>query len=179
MGNIVALLKELHEVSDEVIRAAVGECLGRLYLINVESIESVIGEYLGSKNATSRAVGLCSIRVILHDKSSIYEDAIIKLMTQFTFELLKDSDISVRKQSLSTLKTALHWKPELTKTLLTPAVLSDLYEETRIRKELIRQVTVGPFKHNIDDGLETRKVKSESPNSKKQYFTDTLCVDGL
>ena len=64
----------------------------------------------------------------------------------------------VRKQALSAFLSALHWKPELVREVVTAENLSDLYEETRVRKELIRQVVVGPFKHNIDDGLETRKV---------------------
>ena len=33
-----------------------------------------------------------------------------------------------------------------------------LYNETQKRKELIREVEMGPFKHEVDDGLDLRKV---------------------
>ena len=33
-----------------------------------------------------------------------------------------------------------------------------MYRETDIRKELLRQVDMGPFKHTEDDGLDARKV---------------------
>ena len=37
-------------------------------------------------------------------------------------------------------------------------VLPLLYEETVVKKDLIRQVKMGPFEHKVDDGLEARKV---------------------
>ena len=35
-----------------------------------------------------------------------------------------------------------------------------LYNETQKRKELIREVEMGPFKHEVDDGLDLRKVNN-------------------
>ncbi len=37
-------------------------------------------------------------------------------------------------------------------------VLSVLYYETVPRKELVREMDLGPFKHKVDDGLELRKA---------------------
>ena len=37
--------------------------------------------------------------------------------------------------------------------------------ESIIKQELIREVTMGPFKHKIDDGLEVRKVGTHSPHT--------------
>lgn len=54
--------------------------------------------------------------------------------------------------------SAAHNKPTLIRGLLTD-VLPLLYNETKIRKELIREVEMGPFKHTVDDGLDLRKVR--------------------
>lgn len=40
-------------------------------------------------------------------------------------------------------------------------VLPHLYSETKVRKELIREVEMGPFKHTVDDGLDIRKVSTQ------------------
>jgi cullin-associated NEDD8-dissociated protein 1 len=37
-----------------------------------------------------------------------------------------------------------------------------LYSETDIKQELIRIVEMGPWKHRVDDGLETRKSAYET-----------------
>jgi len=54
--------------------------------------------------------------------------------------------------------SAAHNKPGLIRDLLT-SVLPLLYKETKVRKDLIREVEMGPFKHTVDDGLDLRKVR--------------------
>lgn len=81
---------------------------------------------------------------------------------------LADSELSVRRASLVVLNTAAHHKPNLIRPLLNLpiksgsdqllTVLDLLYAQTIIRKELIREVEMGPFKHHEDDGLDLRKV---------------------
>ena len=53
--------------------------------------------------------------------------------------------------------SAAHNKPSLIRDLLAQ-VMPQLYDETKVRKELIREVEMGPFKHTVDDGLDLRKV---------------------
>ena len=72
--------------------------------------------------------------------------------------ILADGDMEIRRHALSTLNSAAHNKPELILghfNVLMPYVM----EESVIKKELIREVQMGPFKHMIDDGLEVRKVR--------------------
>ncbi|KAL0364961.1 UNVERIFIED_CONTAM: Cullin-associated NEDD8-dissociated protein 1 [Sesamum angustifolium] len=66
----------------------------------------------------------------------------------------------VRRAAVLALSTAAHNKPNLIKGLL-PELLPLLYDQTVIKKELIRTVDLGPFKHTVDDGLELRKAAFE------------------
>ncbi|KAL7596075.1 hypothetical protein Lser_V15G29037 [Lactuca serriola] len=67
----------------------------------------------------------------------------------------------VRRAAVLALSIACHNKPNLIKGLL-PELLPLLYDQTVIKKELIRMVDVGPFKHTVDDGLDLRKATFES-----------------
>jgi len=71
--------------------------------------------------------------------------------------MLTDSDIENRRLGLSTLNSAARNKLNLVQPHLKdlmPIVIS----ESEPKKELMREVQMGPFKHKVDDGLEVRKV---------------------
>ena len=53
-------------------------------------------------------------------------------------------------------------------------MLPHLYKETEKRKDLIREVEMGPFKHEVDDGLDLRKAAFEC-----MYTLLDTCVDRL
>ncbi|CAF5229508.1 unnamed protein product [Rotaria magnacalcarata] len=73
---------------------------------------------------------------------------------------LEDKDIDVRRVALVMFNSAAHNKPMLIRDLLKE-LLPKLYNETRVRPELIREVEMGPFKHTVDDGLDLRKAAYE------------------
>jgi len=77
------------------------------------------------------------------------------------FSLLEDQELEVRRQALVALNGAAHSKPYLIRKQLSH-LLHLLYRELEPRKELIRVVVMGPFKHTIDDGLETRRSAYEA-----------------
>jgi len=77
------------------------------------------------------------------------------------FNLLKDPELEVRRQALVTLNGAAHSKPFLIQQELAH-LLPLLYAELVPRKELMRVVVMGPFKHTIDDGLEARRNAYEA-----------------
>lgn len=52
---------------------------------------------------------------------------------------LEDPDLNVRRVALVTFNSAAHNKPSLIRDLLD-SVLPQLYNETKVRKELIREV---------------------------------------
>uniref|UniRef100_A0A672ZLL7 Cullin-associated and neddylation-dissociated 2 (putative) n=1 Tax=Sphaeramia orbicularis TaxID=375764 RepID=A0A672ZLL7_9TELE len=86
---------------------------------------------------------------------------------------LQDEDINVRRVALVMFNSAAHNKPVLIHGLLG-RVLPHLYRETQIRKDLIREVEMGPFKHTVDDGLDVRKAAFEC-----MYTLLDSCLDGL
>ena len=104
---------------------------------------------------------------------------------------LQDTDINVRRVALVTFNSAAHNKPSLVRDLLIPTVpavhtnggsngtsenslIQHLYNETKIRKELIREVEMGPFKHTVDDGLDLRKAAFEC-----MYTLLDSCLDRI
>lgn len=101
--------------------------------------------------------------------------AFIACTFALTFSLIRSyhSDLNVRRAALVTFNTAAHNKPMLIRDLLTD-MLPLLYRETLIRKELIREVEMGPFKHMEDDGLDLRKVAFEC-----MYTLLDTCLDRI
>jgi cullin-associated NEDD8-dissociated protein 1 len=88
-------------------------------------------------------------------------DTVLGARITEVFSLLKDDELEVRRQALVTLNGTAHSKPFLIRHQLAN-LLPMLYRELEPRKELMRTVTMGPFKHTIDDGLETRRSAYEA-----------------
>lgn len=44
----------------------------------------------------------------------------------------------------------------------TSEILGILFTQTDVKPELIREITLGPFKEKIDDGLDIRKTAYET-----------------
>lgn len=71
--------------------------------------------------------------------------------------MLEDREMDIRRHAMSTLNSAAHNKPDLILGHLNDLV-PYVMKESVIKKELVREVMMGPFKHTVDDGLEVRKV---------------------
>lgn len=71
--------------------------------------------------------------------------------------ILKDANLEIRRLGMTTLNSAIHNKPDLILPHLGE-LIPFVMTESVIKKELIREVQMGPFKHTVDDGLEARKV---------------------
>lgn len=156
------LLMKHCECQEEGTRNVVSECLGKLVLLRPldllgRLISHLKNDYPGKPSARSTIVA--AIKFAICDQPHEVDDILRSCIGEF-LSALQDSDINVRRTALITLNSAAHNKPSLILSLL-PKILPSLYEETLVKPELIREVEMGPFKHQVDDGLDTRKAAFE------------------
>ncbi|XP_024525263.1 cullin-associated NEDD8-dissociated protein 1 isoform X2 [Selaginella moellendorffii] len=153
--KILSLLFNYCESEEEGVRNVVAECLGKLALIEPERLVPALKARTSSTSAFTRATVVIAIKYTIVERPQPI-DGHIKLCISSFLMLIKDGDRHVRRAAVSALSTAGHNKPSLVKELL-PVLFPLLYEQTVVKKELIRTVDLGPFKHTVDDGLELRK----------------------
>ncbi|KAH7666412.1 CAND1 protein, partial [Aphelenchoides avenae] len=56
------------------------------------------------------------------------------------------------------------------------SLLPALYAETDVKKELVHEVEMGPFKHIVDDGLDLRKAAFECMYTLAEHCLDRIDV---
>lgn len=137
-------------------KAVVAECLGRLSIISPEISLPELKLQLSSPEVSVRRSVISAIRYTLGQPTDAQYDRLLRPMVVDFLVLLEDPNLSIRQIALSTLMSAIRNKP----TLLLPhlsRLLPLLYKETYKNPALVRIVQMGPFKHEVDDGLELRK----------------------
>lgn len=147
------------ECAEEGTRNVVAECLGKLTLIDPENLLRRLQESLNSPSALMRTTVVTAVKFTISDQPQAIDPLLRQCIGQF-LSTLQDPDLNVRRVALVAFNSAAHNKPSLVRDLLD-TVLPHLYSETQIRKELIREVEMGPFKHRVDDGLDIRKAAFE------------------
>jgi cullin-associated NEDD8-dissociated protein 1 len=98
-----------------------------------------------------------AVRYTLPESDETFDALLNNVLIDMLLTMLQDSDMDIRRLAMTTLTTAARNKPDLIHPHLgdlMPFVLT----ESVIKKELVREVMMGPFKHTVDDGLEVRKV---------------------
>jgi len=85
-------------------------------------------------------------------------DALLGPQTSRFLAALQDENFAVRRAALLTVNTMIRSKPDFVSGNFSEEnnLLSAIYVETIIRKDLIRKVSIGPFKHIVDDGIPLR-----------------------
>lgn len=147
------------ECSEEGARNVVAECLGKLVLVNPDELLPHLQQALHSPSALMRTAVVSAIKFTISDQPQPIDVLLRQCIEQFLMAL-QDPEPSVRRVALVAFNSAVHNKPNLVRDLL-PTLLPFLYNETQVKKELIREVEMGPFKHTVDDGLDIRKAAFE------------------
>lgn len=147
------------ECPEEGSRNVVAECLGKLVLVNPEDLLPRLQEALQSESPLMRTAVVSAVKFTISDQPQPIDSLLRQSIGQFLYAL-QDPEPSVRRVALVAFNSAVHNKPSLVRDLL-PELLPQLYSETRVKKELIREVEMGPFKHTVDDGLDIRKAAFE------------------
>ncbi|XP_075014647.1 cullin-associated NEDD8-dissociated protein 1-like isoform X5 [Calonectris borealis] len=180
--DIWALLFKHCECTEEGTRSVVAECLGKLTLVNPSELLPRLKNQLSSGSPHARSTVVTAIKFTIADQPQPI-DALLKRCIGDFLKTLQDPDLNVRRVALAMFNSAAHNKPCLIRDLLN-AVLPSLYNETKVRRELIREVAavffflfkveMGPFKHTVDDGLDVRKAAFEC-----MYTLLESCLDRL
>ena len=160
------------ECEEEGTRNVVAECLGKLCLMSPEALLPKLKASLSSHSALMRTTVVTAMKFTISDQPQPI-DQLLRTEIGHFLETLKDPDLNVRRVALVAFNSAAHNKPSLIRDLLKD-ILPQLYNETQKRKELIREVEMGPFKHEVDDGLDLRKAAFEC-----MYTLLDTCVDRL
>ncbi|XP_014851808.1 PREDICTED: cullin-associated NEDD8-dissociated protein 1-like [Poecilia mexicana] len=170
--SIWALLFQHCESQEEGTRNLVAECLGKLTLVNPAQLLPRLKQQLKAGSPLTRSTVVTAVKFTIVDHPAPI-DSLLKDSIGDFLKTLQDSDINVRRVALVMFNSATHNKPSLVKGLLG-TILPHLYKETQIRKDLIREVEMGPFKHTVDDGLDVRKAAFEC-----MYTLLDSCLEGL
>ncbi|KAJ8398852.1 hypothetical protein AAFF_G00417600 [Aldrovandia affinis] len=170
--SVWALLLKHCECTEEGTRNVVAECLGKLTLIDPAMLLPRLKGYLLSGSSYARSSVVTAVKFTISDQPQAIDPLLKNCIGDF-LKTLEDPDLNVRRVALVTFNSAAHNKPSLIRELLD-TVLPHLYNETKVRKELIREVEMGPFKHTVDDGLDIRKAAFEC-----MYTLLDSCLDRL
>lgn len=170
--SIWVMLFNHSECIEEGTRNVVAECLGKLTLIDPPNLLPKLKSYLTSDSALARSTVVTAMKFTISDQAQPIDTLLRSCIGEF-LKTLQDPDLNVRRVALVAFNSAAHNKPSLVRDLLD-SILPQLYNETKVRKELIREVEMGPFKHTVDDGLDIRKAAFEC-----MYTLLDACLDRL
>jgi cullin-associated NEDD8-dissociated protein 1 len=157
--EILKLLFEHADHTEEGTRNIVSECLGKLALIQPETVVLQLKDRTKSPSSKVRATILTALKYTIFEKS-LPVDKVLKEHIASFLELISDKEIEVRKAILISLNYIAHHKPKIISSVLAK-YLAALYGETKIKPELIVEIVLGPFKHKNDTGLELRQAAFE------------------
>ncbi|KAI0108589.1 armadillo-type protein [Nemania sp. FL0031] len=142
-------------------KAICAECIGRLAILKPKIYIPKLQELFTSSSEGYRAVAVQALRYTLPDSDETFDAELKSVLFNMILTVLKDGNLEIRRLGMTTLNSATHNKPELILPHLGELIPFVMAEST-IKKELIREVQMGPFKHTVDDGLEARKSAYET-----------------
>eukprot|EP00656_Telonema_subtile_P031351 TRINITY_DN3431_c0_g3_i2.p1 TRINITY_DN3431_c0_g3~~TRINITY_DN3431_c0_g3_i2.p1 ORF type:complete len:1255 (+),score=419.06 TRINITY_DN3431_c0_g3_i2:162-3926(+) len=163
LQQLLDLLFALNEAAEEGVRNIAGECLGKLALVSPSTIIPLMLQQAQKGNTVLSASIVTALRFTVSDASTSADEVLGPLLQGF-LELLDHAEISVRRPLLLTLNTIARNKPRFVRgaqVVNGASLLSIVYRETVPNPAHIRSVQIGPFKHQVDDGLELRMAAFE------------------
>ena len=117
---------------------------------------------LGDQGAAVRGTAILAFRDVFTGTDITYNKYLRPIVIDVLMTSLRDPATDNRRAALNTFNAASRNKPDLIfpyMQQLFPLVLDQTLEDP----SLVREVSMGPFKHKVDDGLEVRKVCNATP----------------
>lgn len=108
-------------------------------------------------SALVRSTGILAFRDVISGSDASYDKFLRPLLVEALTIMMKDADLENRRSALNSFNAAVRTKQDLVLPYLGH-LLPLVIESTFVDPKLIREVSMGPFKHKVDDGLEMRKV---------------------
>jgi len=142
--------------TENSIKSIIAECIGKFSLSSPSLLLPDLQNRINSTNNTIRSTVITAIRYTFTEQKNPNYDEILQTMIFDFLKLIGDPDLELRRITLSALNSATYNKPDLIRDCISD-LLPLLYEQTHINTALIHIVEMGPFKHQVDDGLEIRK----------------------
>ena len=137
-------------------RAVGAECIGRLAMIEPKAYVQKLAKSLEDGNTAVRGTVISAFRFTLANTGSAYNAYLARNISSMLKTMLSDADLSNRRLAVTTLNAAIHNKPDLVVQDIGE-VLPQVLGDSKIKPDLIKVITIGPFKHNEDSGLDLRK----------------------
>ncbi|OQR95878.1 Cullin-associated NEDD8-dissociated protein, partial [Thraustotheca clavata] len=154
VSTIVPVLHSHCEAEEEGVRNMVAECLGKLALVEPQTIlPSVIAMCAPSVPVKTRWTAVTCLRFCMACGTN--GAPMRELKVDPIVGALQDEDMGVRRAALITLNAAAHHQPAFLKPHVQKEIVPVLFQTMKIKME--RTVDLGPFKHKVDDGLVLRK----------------------
>jgi len=158
LDNILELLLTYSSHTDENIRSIVAEALGRLTPSYQEDIGGTLEDALKSNDLLKKATVARSVKFSGQRMTQplVLMSIIVALICQES-----ETDPEVKKNAIEGLTSIIHSQISLIKVPIReflPRIFGFALTETVIRKELIEEVELGPFKHKVDKGLPIRRA---------------------
>jgi cullin-associated NEDD8-dissociated protein 1 len=147
------------QVEDNKVVGA--ECIGRLATIDPSAYLPQLQAYLSDPKPTVRGMVISALRYTFSDTDPSYDVCLQPSIIPMLTTMLNEEDLNNRRLALTTFNSAVHNKPDLILPHLD-TLLPLALKETVVNTDLIREVSMGPFKHKVDDGLELRKSAYET-----------------
>jgi len=174
IATILSVLQAYAANTEESNRSLVADCLGKLALVDAARLLGLIVSMASHEEAFVRATALHAVRTFVGVADAVGE-SVLKQHLQAFFGHIGDSENLVRRAGIMAFNATLQRKPYLVLEQLD-GLLQLVYAETNCRQELIREVQMGPFKHRIDDGLDTRKAAFECLFTVLDVFAERISV---
>ena len=160
----VDISEYMSEIWEKLLEAAVvennkavcAECIGRLAITSPKTYIPRLQGLLDDKNATLRAISVQALRYALPDTGEEFDAVLREHIIPMLCKALVDNDLEIRRLAMTAIISAANNKPELIHANINQ-LAPYIYSATQPRRELVREVMMGPFKHLVDDGLEVRK----------------------
>lgn len=152
--TLSGILFENAKSSEEKIRNVVSECLGKLF---AASGLEMLQEFESRLSSTNQLVRSTIAKCIKYAATKEADPTAISALLPDIIELASDTEHQIRQFTLESLISIAHHLPELLRGECE--TLSKIITgEVELKKELIKEVDLGPFKHKIDEGRPIRKA---------------------